>query len=1145
MTASAVEAACTPAAGPGTPASGTTVTCSGTTTDQNAPAGYGDGSQTGLTINVVGGASVAGTGAGFDLGTGNSINNSGTIQNATSNPTSFSGISTIGSATITLTNNVTGVIAGTSTDPGAAIIGVNVGNLLGSNAGSINVTGSGNETAGINASTVNFTNTGTIMAAGTTVNGTFGVLALTNVSVINSGTISADGGTGSTGTAIASNTTGTLTVTNQATGLITGTENLAGGGTSNFTFGIFAGGTGAAVITNFGTIHGDDIAIGSLSTTSNTITNTGTISGGGFGAIRIFGAAATSVENGGIITDPGSTAIRFATGVINTLTLDPGSSITGNVLGAGTDIFQLGGGGTDSFNVSSIGAAAQYQGFSTFNKIGASTWTLTGSGAQNWTINQGTLIGDTNSLAGAAITDNAALVYNQAFNGTHSGVISGSGSLTKAGSGAVILTGDNLYSGGTTISAGTLQLGNGGTTGSILGDVLDNSVFAINHSNAVTFGGVISGTGAFQQIGTGTTTFTADNTYSGGTTISAGVLQLGNGGTTGSIVGNITDNAVLAVNRSNAVTLDGAISGTGAFQQIGSGTTTLTGTNTYSGGTTISAGVLQLGNGGTTGSIVGNVLDNSVFAINRSNAFTFGGVISGTGAFQQNGTGTTDLTAINSYTGATTVNGGALQVDGSIASSSLTTVNSGATLTGVGTVGNTMIANGGTFMPGNGTPGSSMTVAGNLAFQSGAAYLVQLNPATASLANVTGTATLGGATVNAIYANGSYVAKTYTILTATGGVNGTFGSLVNTNLPANFGTSLSYDAHDAFLNLTLNFVPPSAPNFGGGLNGNQQNVANALTNFFNTNGSIPIVFGSLTPAGLTQASGEVATGSQQTTFDAMNLFMGLLTDPFIAGRGDPVTSSTGAPQFAEENDGASAYAAKDKPRSGAERDAQAAIYRKALPPTVDAFAQRWSVWAAGYGGSQTTDGNAVLGSNTVTSRIAGGVVGADYRFSPFTIAGFALAGGGTNFSIANGLGTGRSDLFQAGAFIRHTVGPAYISAALAYGWQDITTDRTVTIAGVDRLRAQFNANAFSGRVEGGYRFVTPWMGVTPYAAAQFTTFDLPAYAEQVLSGANTFALGLCREGCHRVAQRVGHPHRQILGDAGFDLHPARPLGLGA
>jgi uncharacterized protein with beta-barrel porin domain len=250
----------------------------------------------------------------------------------------------------------------------------------------------------------------------------------------------------------------------------------------------------------------------------------------------------------------------------------------------------------------------------------------------------------------------------------------------------------------------------------------------------------------------------------------------------------------------------------------------------------------------------------------------------------------------------------------------------------------------------------------------------------------------------------------------------------------------------------------------------------------------------------------LATGSQQTTFDAMNLFMGLLTDPFIARSGEGAAGRESARPFAAENDGAYAYAADGKPRSKAERDAYAAIYRKA-PPMADLLAQRWSLWAAGYGGSQTTDGNATVGSNTATSRIFGTAVGADYRFSPFTLAGFALAGGGTNFSV-NGLGTGRSDLFQAGAYLRHTAGPAYISAALAYGWQDITTDRTVTIAGVDRLHAEFNANAFSGRVEGGYRVAAPWtgVGITPYAAGQFTTFDLPAYAERALSGASTFAL---------------------------------------
>jgi uncharacterized protein with beta-barrel porin domain len=222
----------------------------------------------------------------------------------------------------------------------------------------------------------------------------------------------------------------------------------------------------------------------------------------------------------------------------------------------------------------------------------------------------------------------------------------------------------------------------------------------------------------------------------------------------------------------------------------------------------------------------------------------------------------------------------------------------------------------------------------------------------------------------------------------------------------------------------------------------------------------------------------------------MNLFLGLLTDPFVAGRDNGVSPPGGA---------SSGYASTRQ--TGAARDAYAMFTKT----PVTTFDQRWSVWGAGYGGSQTTEGNAALGSNTATSSVYGTAVGADYRFSPFTVAGFALAGGGTNFSV-NGSGSGRSDLFQAGAFVRHTVGPAYITAALAYGWQDVTTNRTLTIAGVDQLRAEFNANAFSGRIEGGYRFVTPWTGITPYAAGQFTTFNLPAYAEAAVSGANTFAL---------------------------------------
>ena len=86
----------------------------------------------------------------------------------------------------------------------------------------------------------------------------------------------------------------------------------------------------------------------------------------------------------------------------------------------------------------------------------------------------------------------------------------------------------------TTISAGTLQIGNGGTTGSVAGDVVDNAALVFNRSDALTYGGVISGTGSLTKSGTGTLTLTGDNTYTGGTTISAGTLQIGNGGTTGS-----------------------------------------------------------------------------------------------------------------------------------------------------------------------------------------------------------------------------------------------------------------------------------------------------------------------------------------------------------------------------------------------------------------------------------------------------------------------------------------------------------------------------------------------------------------------------------------------------------------------------------
>jgi len=393
-------------------------------------------------------------------------------------------------------------------------------------------------------------------------------------------------------------------------------------------------------------------------------------------------------------------------------------------------------------------------------------------------------------------------------------------------------------------------------------------------------------------------------------------------------------------------------------------------------------------------------------------------------------------------------------------------------------VSSTTVNAGGTLAPGHGDSRADdiLKVQGDLTFSAGATYRVQVSPATAADTNVGGTATLGGAAVRANFAPGTYVTTQYTILDAQK-INGTFGSLVSTNLSPMFKASLSYDPQNVFLNLDA-----VAPDANSGLNTNQRNVANGIVNSRNLMGGTPFAFttlATLAPAGLTQISGETAVGTQQATFDAMNQFMGVMLDPTVG-------ALSGGRAFAQPN------------------DANAAMARKA-PVAAEPFAARWNVWAAGFGGSQSVSGDATLGSNKTTSNVFGTAAGAEYRFSPNTVAGFALAGGGTRFNVANG-GSGNSDLFQAGAYLRHTQGAAFLAAALAYGWQDVTTNRTVTVAGIDNLRARFNANAVSGRLEGGYRVATPAGGLTPYAAGQFTTYRLPSYVEQAVSGANTFAL---------------------------------------
>jgi fibronectin-binding autotransporter adhesin len=283
--------------------------------------------------------------------------------------------------------------------------------------------------------------------------------------------------------------------------------------------------------------------------------------------------------------------------------------------------------------------------------------------------------------------------------------IHGSIDLIKNGTGTLVLTGTDTYTGGTTIKLGTLQIGNGGTTGSITGDVTNDALLVFDRSDSVIFSGIVSGSGSLRQAGTGSLTLTGANTYAGGTTISHGTLQLGNGGTSGSVIGNVTNDGSLVFNRSDDVTFNGTVSGSGSLEQAGAGTLILTGANTYTGGTTISHGRLQLGDGGITGSIVGDITDNGWLVFNRSNDVTFNGTISGSGSLEQAGPGRLILSGANTYAGGTTVQGGTLELvsDGAVGTGSVTVDDSNsqnATLTvnsGVSLSNHVVLSNGATL----------------------------------------------------------------------------------------------------------------------------------------------------------------------------------------------------------------------------------------------------------------------------------------------------------------------------------------------------------------------------------------------------------------------------------------------------------------
>ncbi|MDG5814141.1 autotransporter-associated beta strand repeat-containing protein [Chitinispirillales bacterium ANBcel5] len=274
----------------------------------------------------------------------------------------------------------------------------------------------------------------------------------------------------------------------------------------------------------------------------------------------------------------------------------------------------------------------------------------------------------------------------------------------------------------------------------------------------------IRGSNGLNKLGLDTLILSGTNTWSGGTTISQGFLQIGNGSTSGTLPGNVVNNSVLIFNRSDSFTFNGHVSGSGMVSVQGGADVVVSGELTHNGGTRIAnESTLRIGDHGSGGAVYGDILNSGILIIQKDSDLIYNSVVSGTGSILKTGNGTLFLTDNNTHTGLTTVSSGTLSVNGSLSSSNLT-VESGAQLSGNGTLGGSVtVDDGGSIKPGYGGAGKLST--GNLSLSQNSILDIKLGTNSDTVA-VSGDLTLNG--VLHISESSGFRAGVYTILTYSG-----------------------------------------------------------------------------------------------------------------------------------------------------------------------------------------------------------------------------------------------------------------------------------------------------------------------------------------------------------------------------------------
>ncbi|EBS2804429.1 fibronectin-binding autotransporter adhesin ShdA [Salmonella enterica subsp. enterica serovar Hvittingfoss] len=328
------------------------------------------------------------------------------------------------------------------------------------------------------------------------------------------------------------------------------------------------------------------------------------------------------------------------------------------------------------------------------------------------TISDGTLIADhADSLGTGAVANSGVL---QVGEGELENTLSGSGSLVKTGTGELTLSGDNDYSGGTTISGGTLTADHADSLGT--GAVANSGVLQVGEGELEN---TLSGSGSLVKTGTGELTLSGNNTYSGGTTITGGTLTADHADSLGT--GTIANNGVLQVGEGE---LENTLSGSGSLVKTGTGELTLSGDNTYSGGTTIIGGTLTADHADSLGT--GAVANSGVLQVGEGELEN---TLSGSGSLVKTGTGELTLSGDNSYSGGTTIIGGTLTADHADSLGTGAIANSGVLQVGEGELENTLSGSGSLVKTGTGelTLGGDNSYSGDTTIADGTLIAANVN----------------------------------------------------------------------------------------------------------------------------------------------------------------------------------------------------------------------------------------------------------------------------------------------------------------------------------------------------------------------------------------------------------------------------------